>query len=111
MAVRRLPILVTALPSGMDSVLPRRRIPPGMRTARRTPQRGRGLTRQEREICNQIRRHAGKFIAVTREWTRIVAVGKTWRETHEKAIDAGFPDAPVFRAARDYTWVGHCLGH
>ncbi|MCI0585710.1 MAG: hypothetical protein L0323_02575 [Planctomycetes bacterium] len=57
-------------------------------------------------MCAQIARNAGKFVAVNREWTRVVAVGKSWWEAHEKAIEAGYPDAPVFMAARDYTWVG-----
>jgi hypothetical protein len=90
---------------GVDSDIPGGRIRPGMTAARRKPPEGRGLTRQEREVCNQIRRHAGKFVAITREWTKIVAVGRTRNETRERAIAAGFPDAPVFLAARDYTWA------
>ena len=78
-----------------------------MKVSRRRLSRGRGLTKQEREICDEIRRHAGKYIAIARDWSRIVAVGKSRKETYEKAIAAGFPDAPVFLAARDYNWIGH----
>ncbi|MGH7149697.1 MAG: hypothetical protein ACREIU_03305 [Planctomycetota bacterium] len=56
-------------------------------------------------VCAQIARNAGKYVAVNREWTRVVAVGKTFMEAHRKAIEAGFPDAPVFLAAKDYSGI------
>ncbi|HKB15785.1 MAG TPA: hypothetical protein VKF62_06955 [Planctomycetota bacterium] len=74
------------------------------RSTRRS--RSRRAADPERAVCRAIARNAGKYVAVARDWTRVVAVGRSWWEAHEKAIDAGFPDAPVFMAARDYTWVG-----
>ncbi len=56
-------------------------------------------------VCAQIARNAGKYVAVNREWTRVVAVGTTLLEAHRNAIEAGFPDAPVFRARRDYSGI------
>lgn len=60
---------------------------------------------REAGIAAEIRRHAGKYVALARDWSRVVAVGRSWSEAREKAIEAGFPDAPVIRAARDYSAV------
>ncbi|HET6202245.1 MAG TPA: hypothetical protein VFI25_05515 [Planctomycetota bacterium] len=56
-------------------------------------------------VCAQIARNAGKYVAINREWTRVVAVGRTLMEAHRRAIEAGFADAPIFRARRDYSGI------
>lgn len=69
-------------------------------------------TALEAGIAAEIRRHAGKYVALARDWSRVVAVGESWRKAREKAIELGFPDAPVILAARDYSAVAFaCLDY
>ncbi len=61
--------------------------------------------RAEPRIVREIRQNVGKHVAIARDWSRVVAVGATFKEALEQARAAGFPDAPVILAAKNYSAV------
>ena len=60
--------------------------------------------RTEPRIVREIRENAGKWVALAPDWSRVVAIGRTWGEARRRAIAAGHPEAPAILAARDYGW-------
>ncbi|MCI0341195.1 MAG: DUF5678 domain-containing protein [Planctomycetales bacterium] len=68
-------------------------------TAPRPPARSR--------LSKEIRRNAGKYVAIAADWSRVVAVGKTFSEALAKARADGHDDAAILLALRDYGAVAY----
>ena len=72
--------------------------------ARRLATIGSVARRRDPRIVREIRENAGKWVALAPDWSRVVAIGRTWGEARRRAIAAGHPEAPAILAARDYGW-------
>ncbi len=66
------------------------------------PRRARAARRGGTRLVREIRQNVGKYVAISEDWSRVVAVGRTFAQALAHAREAGFPEAGILLACRDY---------